>query len=124
MSAPLWYLAIFCIGAGASIPLFWAASGARRRVARLGEGRDDFGFHVAAEVATGLALLASGIAMAVRGDEGWVRPASAIGLGMLLYSLVESPGHYLARGERTLAAALAGTWLAAVPAVVIRLTNL
>lgn len=124
MSGPLWYVAVFSIGAGASMPLFWLAAGARGRMAHFAEGRDDIWFHVAAEVVTGLVLLVAGVGMAVTDDAPWAKALSALGLGLLVYSLIQSPGHYVAKGDRRMAATFAGTWLATVPAIVLRFANL
>lgn len=120
MSAAEWYLAIFSLGVGASMPLFWAAALAGGRFARLAAGRDDIWFHVAAEAATGGTLLAAGLGMTLEVQAAWVDLLSALGLGMLVYSLVRSPGHYLAGRHRLMGATFAGTWMLAVPAIVIR----
>lgn len=118
MSAADWYLAMFCLGAGAGIPLFWLTPRGR---ALLREPGREIRFHVAAEVATGLALVLAGIGVA--SDAGWATTVSALALGMLIYTLIGSPGRYLDRDDRRTALLLALTWLGALPAVVLALRH-
>src|SRR5439155_1544060 len=75
-----WYLALFSIGVGVTLPAYWL----------LLERVPDR-FHLVSEVLTGLVLLAAGISM-LAADEGaaWVRVLSAMGLGMRVYALVDS----------------------------------
>jgi hypothetical protein len=80
-------------------------------------------FHLASEVLTGLALLAAGISMlAADPADSWVRVLSAIGLGMLVYALVDSPGRYL--GDRMKQLQFAVGWAFTIPALVLRFTTL
>jgi hypothetical protein len=106
-----WYLALFSIGVGVSLPSYWLFI----------EKTDPF--HLASETLTGLVLLAAGIAMlAADEDAGWVIALSAIGMGMLAYALIDSPGRY--RGDRKKQALFAVGWVFLLPAVVIRFTTL
>lgn len=119
MTAKDWYLALFSLGAGASIPVFWAVAVSAGRYRSLRGDRRDFRFHIGAELLTGALLVTGGAGILGAGDAAWVRPTLALGLGALVYSLIESPGHYLAVGRRRIVAALAGTWVLAVPALVL-----
>jgi hypothetical protein len=110
LSAGDWYVALFSIGVGVSLPAYWFFD------------RTD-PFHRASETLTGVVLLAAGVAMMVkRTDTGWVGLLSAIGLGMLAYTLVDSPGRY--RGDRGKMAQFAVGWLFLIPAIVLRFTSL
>ena len=80
-------------------------------------------YHFASEVLTGMVLLASGIAMLVADPEDpWVVALSSIGLGLLVYALVDSPGRY--RGDRHKQMQFLIGWLFTIPALVLRFTTL
>jgi hypothetical protein len=55
------------------------------------------GFHLAAEGMTGVALIVAGVALMRR--RGWARSVYLLAVGMLLYTLVVSPGYYAQLGE-------------------------
>ena len=111
MSIGEWYLALFSIGVGVTLPAYWLFYEKTDR------------FHLASEVTTGLVLLAAGIAMVATDDgRGWVRVISGIGLGLLAYALIDSPGRY--RGDRMKRLQFAVGWLFIVPALVLRFTTL
>ena len=72
---------------------------------------------------TGLVLLASGIAMlAADPEDPWVVAVSSIGLGLLVYALVDSPGRY--SGDRRKQLQFTIGWLFTIPAIVLRFTTL
>jgi hypothetical protein len=60
------------------------------------------GFHLAAEFVTALALIVSGVAT-LRADP-WGRSGLLVALGMLLYTVIVSPGYFAQRGEWPLVA--------------------
>jgi hypothetical protein len=49
-------------------------------------------YHLIAEILTGIVLIVSGVGLFLGSD--WSRILSAISLGMLLYSVINSPGKY------------------------------
>jgi hypothetical protein len=101
---------VFSIGVGISLPAYWT----------LFERTDVF--HLVSEVGTGLVLLIAGLSMLIANEDAtWVRLLSAIGLGMLVYALVDSPGRY--RGDRRKQTLFAVGWLFAIPALVLRFTS-
>ncbi len=55
------------------------------------------GFHLAAELLTALVLMVSGAGMLAA--KRWARPLLLIGLGMLVYTSIVSPGYFAQRGE-------------------------
>ena len=80
-------------------------------------------FHFASEVLTGLVLLAAGVSMlAADPEDPWVVALSSIGLGLLVYALVDSPGRY--RGDKAKQLQFLIGWLFTVPAIVLRFTTL
>ena len=86
------------------------------------EGGIEIRFHIAAEVLTGGVFVAAGIGLLANHTGRWPTLLSALALGMLAYSLVQSPGHYLERGERRMAWVFASAWVLAIPAIVVRFT--
>jgi hypothetical protein len=55
------------------------------------------GFHLAAELLTALVLMVSGTG--VLAAKRWARPLLLVGLGMLVYTSIVSPGYFAQRGE-------------------------
>jgi hypothetical protein len=55
------------------------------------------GFHLAAEFSTAVMLILGG--MAVLRSAAWGRPVLLIGLGMVIYSEIVSPGYFAQLGE-------------------------
>jgi hypothetical protein len=55
------------------------------------------GFHLAAEISTALALLTGGIT-SLR-SKSWGKPVLLLGLGMVIYSEIVSPGYYAELGN-------------------------
>ena len=72
-------------------------------------------FHLAAEALTALTLIAGGIGL-LRGRP-WARGLTLLGLGMLVYTVIASPGYYAQAGNLPMVgmfAALLALGLAAV----------
>jgi len=72
-------------------------------------------FHLAAEAATALVLIASG--WALLRDKTWSRTAAFVALGMLTYTVIVSPGYFAQQGVWALVvmfAVLLGLALASV----------
>jgi len=55
------------------------------------------GFHLAAEFSTALMVILGGLA--VLRSAGWGRPVLLIGLGMVIYSEIVSPGYFAQLGQ-------------------------
>ncbi|HEX9236865.1 MAG TPA: hypothetical protein VF972_11365 [Actinomycetota bacterium] len=123
MSAADWYLGLYSVGVGISVVGFWGWVIATGRLASLGAGRDDFGWHAAAEITAGGLLLAAGIGLFAARHAAWPGVLEAVGLGALVYALVESAGHYLARGNRLMAATVVVGWVFTIPALILRFTG-
>jgi hypothetical protein len=54
-------------------------------------------FHLAAEFATALALLVGGLALLT--GQAWGRWVYLLAMGMLLYTVIVSPGYFAQRGQ-------------------------
>jgi hypothetical protein len=53
-------------------------------------------FHLAAEAAAALALIVSGVGLLRRLT--WARPVMLVALGMLIYTVIQSPGYFAQQG--------------------------
>jgi hypothetical protein len=87
-----WYAVVV----GLAIAGWWAVEVRAGALDRPDRTRVELGLHLTAELSTAVVLLLGGVLLVTgRG------PAVAlVGLGMLLYTTIQSPGYFLARGER------------------------
>jgi hypothetical protein len=119
-----WYLAIIPILVGAGILGFWTSAIVTGRVPEIESGGIEIRFHIAAEVATGLVLIAGGLAVLVDGDAPSTVVLSSLGLGMLSYTLIVSPGYYVERHNKPLLRMFAAIWILTIPVIVLRFFRL
>jgi hypothetical protein len=106
----------FHIVIGSGILVAWVLLVAAGDVPEIAAGQRDIWFHIAAEAATGVVLIAAGVALLRNSSQA--RVLSALALGALFYTAVNSPGYYADRGDWAVAAmflmvALASGMLAA-----------
>jgi peptidoglycan/LPS O-acetylase OafA/YrhL len=116
-----WYLATVPILIGAGMLGFWVAAIVTHRVPEIESGGIEIRFHIAAETVTGLVLVAGGLAALIDPSSGWAIALSAVGLGMLMYTLIVSPGYYAERREWPLVWMFAVIWALTIPLVIFRL---
>ncbi len=106
----------FCLAVGALIPLQWGFFLATGQVPELRTAPVQIALHLAAEACTSALLLAAGAGALRR--RPWAHPAALVGLGMLCYTVIQSPGYFAARGAwpavAMFAALLAGAVASAV----------
>ena len=90
-------VSFYSILVGISIIGFWIFFIGAKRLSKLGlvQERIEIGYHVVAEILTAVFLVAAGIGSVY--SSSWGRNLSLIALGMLLYSVINSPGPYAAR---------------------------
>ncbi len=103
---------------GVLMATWWAVDIRRGALARPDRARPEIILHVAAELATA-ALLAAGGAVLIAGGTGQLALA---GLGMLLYTVIASPGYFIARHQRAPAvmfAVLAALTVAAIVSLLV-----
>jgi hypothetical protein len=82
---------------GAAIAALWLLLLVTGQVPEINEGRIGIWFHLAAELLLAAVLVAAGLALLRR--RAPARLLSAVALGALGYSAVNSPGWYAERGE-------------------------
>ena len=115
-----WYLAIVPILIGLGMLGFWCGAIVTRAVPEINSGEIEIWFHIAAEVATGVLLVAGGISVLADGAATPSVVLSSLSLGMLVYTLIASPGYYVERAEVSRVWMFAGIWALTIPAVVFR----
>ena len=86
------FAAIYMIVVGLGMIGLWVLSIARRQVPEFATEPFRIGFHLAAEFATAAALLVGGSALFA--DTSWASEAGFVPLGMLLYTVIVSPGYF------------------------------
>lgn len=118
MSLADWYVVAVLLGAGAGIAGFWAVALATRRVDALGEFGATRAGHIAAEYATAALCLTGGIARILDEHGAIANTFAPLGIGALIYAVLQSPGYYRARTPAVVPV-LALTGLATIPAIVV-----
>ena len=91
------FAGIFALAVGILMFGQWAVSLATGGVPELQTAPMAIGFHLAAEVLTALALILSGLALLKK--RTWGRTLFLVAGGMLLYSVINSPGYFAQRGQ-------------------------
>lgn len=118
-----WYLVIVPILIGTGMLCFWAFVVVAHRVPEIESGGIEIRFHIVAEVTTGLALIAGGLAVLIDGDAPSAAILSGFSLGLLAYTLIVSPGYYIERHDMTIVWVFAAIWLLTIPAMILRLVS-
>ena len=90
-------VALYCIAVGILMTVWWTASLRRGVLRRHDRSRSEMTLHILAEALTAILLVASGLTLLVIGD-GAI-PVATLALGMLLYTVIVSPGYFVARHE-------------------------
>ena len=97
------FSAIFSIAVGVLMIIQWIITIARGNEQSLeagstaGRGRTEMMFHWVAEFGTALMLLGGGIGLLVSGT--WAPIVFYIAVGMLIYTVISSPGYYAQLGQ-------------------------
>ncbi len=71
-------------------------------------------------MATGLILVGGAVATLAGHEATGARLLSALGLGTVVYTLIQSPGYYVVRRNRAMVALFGRVWLLTIPALVLR----
>jgi hypothetical protein len=87
---------VYCVIVGVFMAAWWVTGIRRGALNRPDRSRSEIMLHLAAELATA-ALLAAGGALLLAGGAAGV---ALVGLGALLYTVIASPGYFIARHER------------------------
>jgi hypothetical protein len=85
--------AVYAILIGIFVILQWVYFLATKQVSELETEPAKILFHLAAECVTSVALLVG--AWGLLTDRSWGRQVHLISMGMLLYTVIDSPGHFV-----------------------------
>jgi hypothetical protein len=96
-------VAVYCVAVGASMVLWWAVELRNGVLDRGDRSRPEIALHVVAELVTAVVLVVGGIIVSTGGSPD----VAFVGLGLLLYAVIQSPGYFLERGERPMVAVFA-----------------
>ncbi|MCL5734061.1 MAG: hypothetical protein M1274_00485 [Actinobacteria bacterium] len=94
---------------GVGIIAQWSLSFFSHNIPELATEPTRIWFHITAEMVTAILLIVSAIALLT--DQGWSRHAYLVGMGMLFYTSIVSPGYFAQRGQRI--------WLVFFTAVIV-----
>jgi len=113
-------IALYALLSGIGIIATWAAYFATGKVMGITPSGGGMAYHIAAEFATATALIVSSAGLFA--GKAWGRNFFYIGMGMLLYAVIGSPGFYTSGGNLMLYV-FSGTGIvaAAATALVMRL---
>ena len=88
-------IASYCIAVALFMVGLWGLAIRGGALSRPDRSRGEIALHLTAELATAVILAVGGAALA-RGGTRWL---ALVGLGMLLYTVIQSPGYFVARKE-------------------------
>lgn len=91
------FVAWFCIVTGVGMLLQWGISLAGGQVPELNSEPRRIAFHLAGEGLTAVLLIISGAGL-LR-NKSWAKSISLVALGMLLYTVIVSPGYFAQLGQ-------------------------
>jgi hypothetical protein len=111
-------VAVYCIVVAALMIGWWGLDIRNGALRRHDRRPAEIGLHLAAELATATLLASGAITLVVAATPG----LALVALGMLLYTVVQSPGYFLARGETAPAVMCAVLLVLTVVAIVAALT--
>ena len=111
------FASIFALVVGAGMIGQWLFFLATGQVPELETEPLRIRFHLAAELTTAIALLTSGIALLT--DQAWGRWFHLLAVGMLLYTVIVSPGYFAEKGQWAFVAMFAVLLLLALISIVL-----
>ena len=91
------FSAIFAIIVGLGMIGQWTASFLSKQIPELKTEPIRIWFHIAAEMATALGLIAAGIGLFTKSN--WSIPLYLVASGMLFYTAIVSPGYFAQQGK-------------------------
>jgi hypothetical protein len=91
------FASLYAILVGIAMIGQWAFSLARKQVPELKSEPLRLGFHLAGEFLTAVALIAAGLGLLL--SASWGRQIYPVAVGMLLYTVIVSPGYFAQKRE-------------------------
>lgn len=120
------FASIFAIVIGVMMIAQWTITIAKKRVPSLeddataGRGLIEMRFHWAAEFLTVALLLAGGIGLL--SDSTWATNIYLLSIGMLIYTVINSPGYFAQQRKWPMVGMFATTFALAIVSIVLLLT--
>ena len=111
------FASIFALIVGAGMIGQWVFFLATGQVPELKTEPLRIRFHLVAELATAVVLLVGGLALLT--DQTWGRCLYLLAMGMLLYTLIVSPGYFAEKGQWAFVGMFAVVFLLALLSVVL-----
>ncbi len=90
-------VATYSIIIGIMMAAMWSVFALTDQIPEFESSPLEISFHLAAELTTAFALILGGVTIATR--KHWGYSVNMIGLGMLAYTVIVSPGYYAESGE-------------------------
>jgi hypothetical protein len=111
------FAALYAVAVGALMIAQWTFFLVRGQVPELETEPLRIRFHLVAEFVTAIALIGGGVGLLLAAD--WGRTLYLVAVGMLLYTVIVSPGYYAQRGEWPFVAMFAAILLLALVSLVL-----
>lgn len=89
--------AVYCLFMGISMFGIWVMFYLTGSIPEIYTKPIELGFHIAAEIITAIILIISGIGLLIR--KNWSYEIYLLSMGMLVYTLIMSPGYFAQKGE-------------------------
>jgi hypothetical protein len=91
------FAAVFATAVGLGMIGQWTVSYLSRQIPELQTEPIRIGFHLAGEAVTALALIIGGVGLLT--GQTWGQPAYLVATGMLLYTVIVSPGYFAQKDQ-------------------------
>lgn len=89
--------ALYCLFMGISMFGIWVIFYLTGSIPEIYTKPIELGFHIAAEIITAILLIISAIGLLIR--KNWSYEIYLLSMGMLVYTLIMSPGYFAQKGE-------------------------
>ena len=91
------FAALYAILVGLALLCYWGFLAIRRQIPELDTEPFRILFHIVGELMTAIALLAGGVGLLT--NSSWGLKLHLVATGMLLYTLIASPGYFVQRRD-------------------------
>lgn len=91
------YAAIYAVVVGLTMIGQWSASYVTKQIPELADEPIRIWFHIAGEMITAVCLITAGAGLLMSQD--WGRQLYFVAMGMLLYTMIVSPGYFAQKGD-------------------------
>ena len=111
------FAALYAMLVGLSLLWYWGFVAIRREIPELDTEPFRILFHIIAELMTAVALLAGAVGLLT--NSSWGLKVHLLAMGMLLYTLVASPGYFVQRREWPMVGVFAVVFLLTLGSLVL-----